>query len=161
MQNPFGGSRAGQSTLYRLFKAWGVDMNLGKVIADMTYASGEGPRLLPTLLSLNTQALNMDDVVTSQVGTLLIPFGGDFTGKLAEGLKQTVLFHTSKNAMPVDLIIATLSGEPSTRGFEPTGKEMPLGIRLTGTFHTAFPEGKPKPLGAPAGQDKEIGRAHV
>jgi len=155
MQNPFGGSRAGQSTLYRLFKAWGVDMNLGKVVADMTYASGEGPRLLPTLLSLNTQALNMDDVVTSQVGTLLIPFGGDFTGKLAEGLKQTVLFHTSKNAMPVDLIIATLSGEPSTRGFEPTGKEMPLGIRLTGTFHTAFPEGKPKPLGAPAGQDKD------
>jgi len=155
MQNPFGGSRAGQSTFYRLFKAWGLDMDLGKVVADMTFASGEGPRLLPTLLSLNTQALNMDDVVTSQVGTLLIPFGGSFKGKPAEGLTQSVLAHTSKNAMPVDLIIATLSGEPSTRGFEPTGEEMPLAIRLTGTFHTAFPEGKPKPFNAPGGEDKK------
>jgi len=155
MQNPFGGSRAGQSSFYRLFKAWGLDMDLGKVVADMTFASGEGPRLLPTLLSLNTQALNMDDVVTSQVGTLLIPFGGSFKGKPAEGLTQTVLAHTSRNAMPVDLIIATLSGEPSTRGFEPTKEEMPLAIRLTGTFHTAFPEGKPKPFNAPAGDDKK------
>jgi len=155
MQNPFGGSRAGQSTFYRLFKAWGVDVDMGKVIADMTFASGEGPRLLPTLLSLNTQALNMDDVVTSQVGTLLIPFGGAFKGKPAEGLTQTVLAHTSKNAMPVDLIIATLSGEPSTRGFEPTGEEMPLAIRLTGTFHTAFPDGKPRPHSAPGDQQKK------
>ena len=155
MQNPFGGSRAGQSTFYRLFKAWGIDMDMGKVVADMTFASGSGPRLLPTLLSLNTQALNMDDVVASQVGTLLIPFGGSFKGKPAEGLKETVLAHSSKNAMPVDLIIATLSGEPSTRGFEPTGKEMPLAIRLTGTFHTAFPDGRPKPYGAKPDQKKK------
>jgi ABC-type uncharacterized transport system involved in gliding motility auxiliary subunit len=159
MQNPFGGSRAGQSTFYRLFKAWGVDVDMGKVIADMTFASGAGPRLLPTLLSLNTQALNMDDVVTSQVGTLLIPFGGAFKGKPAEGLTQTVLAHTSKNAMPVDLIIATLSGEPSTRGFEPTGKDMPIAIRLTGTFHTAFPEGKPKPYGASSDKEKKADEA--
>jgi len=159
MQNPFGGSRAGQSTFYRLFKAWGLEMDMGKVIADMTFASGAGPRLLPTLLSLNTQALNMDDVVASQVGTLLIPFGGAFKGKPAEGLTETVLAHTSKNAMPVDLIIATLSGEPSTRGFEPTGQEMPLAIRLTGTFHTAFPDGKPKPYGARPDDKKKADEA--
>jgi len=95
-------------------------------------------------------------VVTSQLGTLLIPFGGAFKNKLADGLKQTVLVHTSKNAMPVDLIIATLSGEPSTRGFQPTNEEMPLAIRLTGKFHTAFPEGKPKPY-APPRADKKKG----
>ena len=117
LQNPFGGAQAGQSMFYNLFKAWGVDVDMGKVIADLSFASGAGPRLLPTLLSLTTQALNMDDVVTSQIGTLLIPFGGAFKNKLADGLKETVLVHTSKNAMPVDLIIATLSGEPSTRGF--------------------------------------------
>jgi ABC-type uncharacterized transport system involved in gliding motility auxiliary subunit len=154
LQNPFGGNQAGQSTFYNLFKAWGVDVDMGKVIADMSFASGEGPRLLPTLLSLNTQALNPDDVVASQVGTLLIPFGGAFKNKLAEGLKQTVLAHTSKNAQPVDLIIATLSGEPSTRGFQPTGEEMPLAVRLTGKFYSAFPEGKPKPY-APPRKDKK------
>jgi len=156
LQNPFGGNQAGQSTLYNLFKAWGVDVDMGKVIADLTFASGAGPRLLPTLLSLNSQALNPDDVVTSQVGTLLVPFGGAFKNKLAEGLKQTVLVHTSKNAMPVDLIIATLSGEPSTRGFQPSNQEMPLAIRLTGKFFSAFPDGKPKPY-APPRMDKKKG----
>jgi len=155
LQNPFGGNQAGQSTFYNLFKAWGVDVDMGKVIADLTFASGAGPRLLPTLLSLNAQALNQDDVVTSQVGTLLIPFGGAFKGKLADGLKQTVLVHTSKNSMPVDLIIATLSGEPSTRGFQPSNEEMPLAMRLTGKFHSAFPEGKPKPYAPPRADKKK------
>ena len=155
LQNPFGGNQAAGSTFYRLFKAWGIDVNMGKVIADLTFASGAGPRLLPTLLSLNTQALNMDDVVTSQVGTLLIPFGGAFTGKPAEGLTMTPLAHTSKNSMPVDLIIATLSGEPSTRGFQPSGEEMPLAVRLSGKFSTAFPEGKPKPMIPPSKGKKD------
>jgi ABC-type uncharacterized transport system involved in gliding motility auxiliary subunit len=154
-QNPFGGSQAGQSTFYNLFKAWGIDVDMGKVVADLTFASGAGPRLLPTLLSLNTQALNLDDVVTGQVGTLLYAFGGSFKGKPAEGLTQTVLAHTSKNAMPVDLIIATLSGEPSTRGFQPTNEEMPLAIRLTGKFYTAFPQGKPKPFLPPRADRKK------
>ncbi|OHE89575.1 MAG: hypothetical protein A3G75_13655 [Verrucomicrobia bacterium RIFCSPLOWO2_12_FULL_64_8] len=158
LQNPFGGNQAGQSTFYNLFKAWGIDVDMGKVIADLSFASGAGPSLLPTLLTLNTQALNLDDVVTSQVGTLLIPFGGAFKGKPAEGLTQTVLAHTSKNAQPVDLIIATLSGEPSTRGFQPTNEEMPLAIRLTGRFHTAFPEGRPKPF-VPPRSDRKKGAA--
>jgi ABC-type uncharacterized transport system involved in gliding motility auxiliary subunit len=153
LQNPFGGQQAGQSMFYNLFKAWGIDVNMGKVIADLTYASGAGPRLLPTLLSLNQEALNQDDVVTSQVGTLLVPFGGVFSGKPAEGLTQTVLAHTSKNSMLVDLIIATLSGEPSTRGFEPSGQEQPIAIRLSGKFKTAFPEGRPKPF-APRDEKK-------
>lgn len=143
MQNPFGGSAAGSSNLPTLFKAWGIESSQGKVIADLTFASGEGPRLLPTLLSLNTEALNMEDVVTSQVGTLLIPFGATLEVKPVEGLKATPLVRTSKNSMLTDLIVATLSGEPSTRGFQPSGKESPLALRLAGKFRTAFPNGKP------------------
>ena len=149
LQNPFGGSQAGQSVLYNLFKAWGYELTLNQVVADLTYASGAGPRLLPTLLSLPAEALNQDDVVMSQVGTLLVPFGGVFKGKPAEGLTATPLAHTSKNSMLVDLIIATLSGEPSTRGFQPSGEEYPVALRLSGKFKTAFPNGKPEPLGRP------------
>ena len=149
MQNPFGGNQAGGSTLYNLFKGWGVEVD-AKVLADMTFPSGSGPRLLPTLLMLTNDAFNMDDIVMSQVGTMLVPFGGSFKGKLAEGLKQSVLIHSSKNAMPVDLIIATLSGEPSTRGFAPTGKEEPIAMRLTGKFKSAFPNGEPVPQQPPA-----------
>jgi len=143
LQNPFGGSAAGQSSLDNLFKAWGVQPSQGKVVADLTFASGEGPRLLPTLLALTNDALNLDDPVTSQVGTMLVPFGASFAVKLPEWLKQTTLIHTSKNSMLADLIIATLSGEPSTRGFQPSGQEEPIAMRLTGKFKTAFPNGKP------------------
>ena len=155
MQNPLGGNTAGQSTFYHLLKHWGLSMEMGKVVADLTFASGSGSRLLPTLLSLTPDALNKDDVVTSQVGTMLYAFGSVFTGKPAEGLSQTVLAHTSKNSMLVDLIIATLSGEPSTRGYQPSGTEYPLAIRLSGKFKTAFPEGKPKPYGVPPKDEKK------
>jgi ABC-type uncharacterized transport system involved in gliding motility auxiliary subunit len=159
MQNPLGGSAAGQSTFYRLLKQWGLGMEMGKVAADLTYASGAGPRILPTLLSLPQEALNKDDVVTSQVGTMLIPFGSVFTGKPAAGLTQSVLAQTSPNAMLVDLIIATLSGEPATRGFQPSGSPYPLAIRLTGKFKTAFPEGKPKPYEPPSKEPKKAEKA--
>ncbi|HTP95656.1 MAG TPA: Gldg family protein [Burkholderiales bacterium] len=158
-QNPLGGTQAAQSTFYTLLKAWGIDMDMSKVIADMSYASGQGSRLLPTLLSLSGTALNADDVVMSQVGSLLIPFGGTFSGKPAAGLTETVLARTSPNSMPVDLIIATLSGEPSTRGFKPSGTENPIAIRLTGKFKTAYPDGKPKPYAPPPEKGKEAAKA--
>ncbi|MEI7682455.1 MAG: hypothetical protein WCK07_23880, partial [Betaproteobacteria bacterium] len=132
---------------------------MGKVVADLTYASGAGPRILPTLLSLPQDALNKDDVVTSRVGQLLIPFSSVFTGKPAEGLTQSVLVQTSPNAMLADLIIATLSGEPSTRGFQPNGTPYPIAIRVSGKFKTAFPEGKPKPYEPPRDPKKVDAKA--
>src|SRR4051812_32177022 len=155
LQNPFGGNNAGQSTFYHLLKQWGYGMEMGKVVADLTYASGAGPRILPTLLSLNGDALNKDDVVASQVGTLLLPFASTFTGKPVAGLTQTMLVQSSPNAMLADLIIATLSGEPSTRGFQPNGTPYPLAMRLSGKFKTAFPEGKPKPYEPPSKDPKK------
>ena len=146
LQNPFGGNQAGQSSFYTLLKAWGYEQTLNQVVADLTYASGAGPRLLPTLLQLPPDALNQDDVVMSQVGTLLVPFSSVFKGKPAENLTQTWLARTSKNSMMADLIIATLSGEPSTRGFQPSGEEMPLAMRLSGKFRSAFPNGPPEPM---------------
>jgi ABC-type uncharacterized transport system involved in gliding motility auxiliary subunit len=154
LMNPFGGSQAGQSTLYNLFKGWGVEPSLDKVVADLTFASGAGPRILPTLLTLNQDALNLEDIVMSQVGTLLVPFSGVFKVKPAEGLRVTPLAHTSKNSMLVDLIIATLSGEPSTRGFQPSGEEQPIALRLSGKFKSAFPNGPPAPM-QQRGEQKE------
>jgi len=65
------GGGGSSSSLPTLFKAWGVEMNPGKVLADVVYASGAGQRYTPTVLTLNRTALNRDDVVTSQIETLL------------------------------------------------------------------------------------------
>jgi ABC-type uncharacterized transport system involved in gliding motility auxiliary subunit len=55
----------------------------------------------------------------------------------------------------VDLIIATLTGEPSTKGFEPTNEQQPLAVRLTGKFKSAFPGGPPKDPYAEMQKEKE------
>jgi ABC-type uncharacterized transport system involved in gliding motility auxiliary subunit len=131
------------SSLPRLFKAWGVEMNPGKVIADVVYASGGGQRYTPTVLTLNRTALNRDDVVTSQIETLLYAFGGAFEVKAAEGLKATDLVASSPNSMLVDNVVATASGDAATKGFQPENKARALALKLTGRFKTAFPDGKP------------------
>lgn len=135
---------ASSSTLAKLFKAWGVEMDPGKVLADVVFASGAGQRYTPTVLTLNRTVFNRDDVVTSQIETLLYAFGGAFEVKPAEGLKVTELVKSSPNSMLVDSVVATVSGEAATKGFQPDNQARPLALRLTGKFKTAFPEGKPK-----------------
>ncbi|HTG96320.1 MAG TPA: Gldg family protein [Burkholderiales bacterium] len=142
------------STLPTLFKAWGVTMDPGKVVSDVVFGSGGGARYTPTVLSLNRTAFSRDDVVTSQIETLLYAFGGALEVNNSD-LKIVELVHSSPNVMLVDNLNATKSGDEATRGFKPLGKPMPLAVRLTGKFKTAFPEGlkeeKDKPVaGTPA-----------
>src|SRR5687767_4929497 len=144
------------SNLPTLFKAWGLAMDPGKVVSDVVFGSGGGARYTPTVLSLNRTAFSRDDIVTGQIETLLYAFGGAFEVKDAESLKVTELVHSSPNSMLVDSMNATKSGDEATRSFKPSGKAMPLALRLTGKFKTAFPDGlkedekKPAAQGTPA-----------
>jgi ABC-type uncharacterized transport system involved in gliding motility auxiliary subunit len=140
------------STLPTLFKAWGVEMDPGKVISDVVFGSGGGPRYTPTVLSLNRTAFSRDDVVTGQIETLLYAFGGAFQVDPVEDLSVTELVKSSPNSMLVDHSLATLSGDEATRSFEPGGTALPLALRLDGRFRTAFPEGRPAD---PASQDNK------
>ena len=129
------------STLPTLFKAWGLTMDPGKVVSDVVFGSGGGQRYTPTVLSLNRTAFSRDDIVTGQIETLLYPFGGAFDIKPQEGIKVTELVKSSPNSMLVDNVNATKSGDEATKAFKPSGKSMPLALRLTGKFKTAFPDG--------------------
>jgi ABC-type uncharacterized transport system involved in gliding motility auxiliary subunit len=129
------------STLPTLFKAWGLTMDPGKVVSDVVFGSGGGQRYTPTVLSLNRTAFSRDDIVTGQIETLLYPFGGAFDVKPQEGIKVTELVKSSPNSMLVDNMNATKSGDEATKAFKPSGKSMPLALRLTGRFKTAFPDG--------------------
>src|SRR5687767_15038223 len=143
------------STLPTLFKAWGIEMDPGKVVSDLVFGSGGGARYTPTVLSLNRTAFSRDDIVTGQIETLLYAFGGAFEVKNNE-LKVAELLRSSPNSMLVESMNATKSGDEATRGFKPSGKALPLALRLSGKFKTAFPEGlkeeekKPAVAGTPA-----------
>ncbi|MGB7542364.1 MAG: GldG family protein [Burkholderiales bacterium] len=140
--DPMGGGAP--STLDKLLKAWGIGFDSGKVVTDMHYLTGGGARTLPTLLSLNDNAFDPDDISTARLGSMLLPFAGAFTGTPAQGLAQTVLIRTSTYSQLVDASLAMAQGEAAVRDFKPSGTEYPLAIRLTGKFKTAFPDGMPK-----------------
>jgi ABC-type uncharacterized transport system involved in gliding motility auxiliary subunit len=144
MGRPEGGTA---SSLDRLLKAWGIGFDATKVISDMKFVSGAGPRAMPTLLSLSGNALNEEDVTTSRLGFVLFPFAGAFTGKPAEGLRQTVLIQSSTYANLTDSSAAMTQGDAATKNFAPSGNEYPVAIRLTGRFKTAFLDGKPAATG--------------
>ncbi|MGD0815152.1 MAG: Gldg family protein [Verrucomicrobiota bacterium] len=141
------GESSGQSTLDKLLKAWGLEMDINKVAADMTFAghNGQNGGVMPTVLVLTKEGINNDDIVTSQIDNLVMPFAGVFTGKPADGLKETVLLHTSPDSQLVEGLTATIGAENMIKDFKPSKIDYALAVRLTGKFKTAFPSGPPPP----------------
>jgi len=140
------GESSGQSSLPALLKGWGLDMDMNKVVADMTFA-GKNPNgsVMPTVLLINKDGVNGDDVVTSQIDNLVFAYAGAFTGKPAEGLKETVLIHTSSESELVEGVTAGIAADQITKDFKASGVDYAMAVRLTGKFKTAFPDGPPKP----------------
>ncbi len=140
----FGGG-GGHSSLDKLLKAWGVEMEQGKVAADRVLAA-RNPQggVMPSVLLMNAKGFNTNDIITSQINSLVLPFPGAFSGTPATGLKETVLLKTTADSQLVDGLMASMSGEQISKEFKSSGKELPVAIRLSGKFKTAFPDGKPK-----------------
>ncbi len=143
MPGMMGGQGGSSSNLDKLLKAWGYSFDPAKIVLDMKYMAGSGPRAVPTVIQLDADAMSKDDVATSHLGTALLAFTGAFSGKPADGLTETVLMHTSPIVKLVDTANAMARGEEAVRGFQPENREYPIALRLSGKFKTAFPDGRP------------------
>jgi len=144
--NPLQAAANSGASLDRLLKAWGPTFDISKVVADKTYftevGGGQGGRQAnPTVLTLPPAGLDTNDVTTSQIGRVCLPFVGAFAGSPADGLKQVVLMHSSANADLTEKMLAQFGG--ASQDFKAAGKEFPLAVRLSGKFKSAFPDGKP------------------
>ena len=147
----------GASNLTRLFSKWGVTFEGTKVVADFNYRLTQRDplsrgRIQPAYLALNKNALNSEEVVTRDLGTIRLPYVGSFdTSKLATGLKATELISSSEQAKLVDGMSSQFNGAKVMDSFltgsedgKPVGtKKFTLALKLSGKFTTAFPEGKP------------------
>src|SRR5580704_9071774 len=149
-QNPMAGEMTGaSSSLDKLLKAWGVQFDTSKVVADLNFKMQLGgrdgqPTEAPAFLALTAEGINTNDVVTSQLDNIWLPLCGAFTGEPAAGLKETVLLNSTKEAELVDSMMASMGGASVLSGFKPSGVNYKLAIRLTGKFKTAFPDGSPE-----------------
>lgn len=147
------GESSGQSSLDKLLKAWGLEMDQNKVLADMTFGNTHNQNM-PTVLMLPKEGINQDDIATSQADSIVMAFAGAFTGKVADGLKETVLLKTSPRSQLVEGVIASIGGDNIIRDFKPSNINYALAVRLTGKFKTAFPAGKPKKADDKDSKDK-------
>jgi ABC-type uncharacterized transport system involved in gliding motility auxiliary subunit len=166
-KQPSGNEMMGQlpgsgSSLDKLLKAWGIQFDSSKAAADLNYKMKIGgrngqPTDAPGILSVSADGINKDDIVTSEIDDVWLPYSGVFTGTPVDGLKETVLLKTTRDSQLVDGMMASLSGESIINDFKPSGIEYPLAIRLTGKFKTAFPNGKPeeKPADDKSAADKK------
>jgi ABC-type uncharacterized transport system involved in gliding motility auxiliary subunit len=98
----------------------------------------------PAFLSVTSDGINKDDIVTSQIDNIWLPFAGAITGTPVAGLKETVLIKSTKDSQLVDGFMANLSGENVLKEFKSSGNVYALAVKLTGKFKTAFPNGKPE-----------------
>ena len=88
------------SDMKPLFDAWGVDYDAGKVVGDYRAASrvrvGEGrAEESPIWLSLTAGNLNRKDILTSQLGSIMIPYAGAVYATATKDITVTPLITTS------------------------------------------------------------------
>jgi len=149
-QNQMFGQMGGGSSLDKLLKAWGIEYDKSKVVADMNFkmqlggGGGAQPQEAPAWLALTPEGINPDDIITGQIDSIWLPCAGAFTGKPVDGLKLTPLLRSTKASQLVDGFLANLSGESILKDFKSSDTEYSLAIRLTGRFKTAFPDGDPR-----------------
>lgn len=136
-----------QSSLPRLFAAWGIDYNADQVVLDRSQSLpielGGLSVNHPAMMWLGAQNLSHDDVVTASLQRVAVSTAGHF--ELARDSESTLLplIQSSNEAMLAPVArVRDASGDPSTLliNYAPGDEHYVLAARVRGTFHTAFPE---------------------
>jgi ABC-type uncharacterized transport system involved in gliding motility auxiliary subunit len=136
------------ANLDKLLKAWGLTFTANQIVADPNLATkiqrqNNSVDSDITVLSINGDNINKSDPLGASTTDLLLPFTGAFNGTPASGLKEEVLVSSSPLAGLVDASIVMMGGEGARKFYKPGNTALPLAIRLSGKFATAFPNGKP------------------
>lgn len=137
------------SDLASLFKAWGLRLRPGEVLADGSYAlavgRGEAQRPVRHVgwLSLPAQALDQDDVTTAGLESITVATAGILEPLEGAGTRFTPLLQSSEYAMPMDVQRFAMLRDPQEllRDLAPTGERYALAARIDGPAQSAFPDG--------------------
>ncbi|NNF77239.1 MAG: GldG family protein [Rhizobiales bacterium] len=138
----------------KLFKAWGVEFDGTKAVADAGYAIRTGRNVagrqveVPNYpwLSLRGEAIEKSDVILSQLSSLVLTTAGNFVAK-GENVSISPLLTASSDAGLVKASdAASPYGDPREllNSLETSDKPLILAGRLNGTIKTAFADGKPE-----------------
>jgi len=163
-----------KGTADSLLAAWGIRMEIGKVVGDMDLSQRVSYRdegqiktvnYLPWL-ALHGSYLNREEVTTAQLDNLNMASAGSLLQE--EGAETTMvpLLSSSKRSMLIDAREAGFMPDPAkmVAEFTPSGITFTLGARISGPAKTAFPDGPPEdPAGggeASAGMPEQVMRSN-
>jgi len=152
--DPFAISDASQSqvkasSLDKLFKAWGVSMDAGKIVTDFeltTKLRNQSNQIEdnPLWLSVKGDFFNADDLTTAKLENMLLPVAGAIKKIPESQFEYESLLKSSKNSSLTESFRMRFGSEMLRRDFRPSNESYDLAVKIRGTFKTAFPEGKPK-----------------
>ncbi|MBQ6925351.1 MAG: Gldg family protein, partial [Kiritimatiellae bacterium] len=146
-QNPMMGGAGGDgpSTLGKLFEAWGVTFDEGRIVCDLKAATKlnngmGGVESNPAFLSLGEANMADGDLLVADLTNVMFPFAGAFSFEKKEmAISFEPVVTTSKdNSCAANRMALQYGG---LGGMVPDGKERILAARLSGTFKTAYPKG--------------------
>jgi len=147
------------SNMEKLFSAWGVTFTQDKIIADMALASRvrtqKGVEENSLWLTLRPENLSRKDIVTTQLGMMALPFAGSFSINPQADMTVAPLICSSDSAGLINSLMAQMGSSSINRNFKKEPRPLNIAIRLTGTFKTAFPAGKPAGDEAKPGEEKK------
>lgn len=155
------------SLLPELFKAWGVEVEAGKFVADLNLAQRvqtgrQGAAAVVDYvpwLAIPAENLSHADVVTADLTQINAASMGSIRKIDGATTTLTPLITSSNQAMLMD--VGELQGDPNPQAlaekFKPTGETYVVAARISGSAKTAFPNGAPavekkdgdKPAAAP------------
>ncbi len=132
-----------------LFKAWGITMEPGKAVADYTYATrlrnrNNQAETNPMWLSAPASAFFAGNLITANLESMLMPIAGAIEILPDSPFTVEPLVQSSTNNEMVDAFAHSMDVEGLRRDFKPSGIVRNLAVRISGTFKTAFPDGKPE-----------------
>jgi ABC-type uncharacterized transport system involved in gliding motility auxiliary subunit len=133
------------SSLPTLLPAWGLSFEASQAVADPAYATRlSGDRIGMAVLTLPTEAMPQgDNVITKDLESVTFLIPGAFTRTGGGGVSANTLIRTTNGAGLVDAMRASQLDPSLGRNFRPSGTVYDLVTHLSGTFKSAFPNGKP------------------
>lgn len=142
-----GGQLDQSSNLPRLFAAWGVLFDPGKVVLDRSRALqielGGSSFNHPAMLDLSTEQLNHNDVITASLQHVNVSTAGYFDLATSATTRLIPLLQSSAEAevVPVQRVLAA-NNDPTLllQEYKADGAQYVLAARLRGPFVSAFPE---------------------
>jgi ABC-type uncharacterized transport system involved in gliding motility auxiliary subunit len=143
------------SDLNKLTQAWGLAYDGGRAVADLRSATrvrtGDGrAERNASWLTLRDETLAQDEMATASLEYLMMPFAGAFTGQAAKGLKLTPLVQAAPGAGSVEAMMLAMPGSDRAPAMNAATSTQYIAVRLSGTFPSAFPAGRPKAEGESA-----------